>query len=234
MSTTTTTRQYGLKREQIFQIERCKVALINFMLRHPLGMPKYYAVCYYGKKFRKTCIHGDDQIDLTDGWQLSPQEYRKRWDRGEVLKTHKTISKFIHKCFGEEVPVWWFIERHSAQEDEWGNQIKKGSFHSNLFVGEIPDEAIQNPSPHLLPLFYKEDETGIPINMRNNDLENLKVLLLNACIRQAKWVGHHPSSLQISAVPPEEMNQTIGYCLKEITDSPESFNRVIDRENSYF
>ena len=85
-----------------------------------------------------------------------------------------------------------------------------------------------------MPLFYKEDEGGIPINMRAANLETLKLLLLNACIRQAKWVGKHPDSLFLSPVPAEEMEQTISYCMKEIDEKPESFNRVIDRKNSYF
>ena len=229
MTAVTTTRGYGERRQQLLMAQKAKEAVVNRMMGCPLGEPAYYAVCYYGKRFKP-----NPDLDVMDRWQLSPDELRKRWDRGETCRTHKTISNFIHKSFGDDVPVWWFLEKHNPETDEYGNKIKDGHYHSNLFVGTIPDLAIEEPSPHLMPLFYKEDEGGIPINMRAANLETLKLLLLNACIRQAKWVGHHPDSLFLSPVPAEEMEQTISYCMKEIDEKPESFNRVIDRKNSYF
>ena len=81
--------------------------------------------------------------------------YRKRWDREEVIKTHSFISRQIRKCFGD-IPLFWFINRHDNYEDAEG-VCKKGSFHSDLYIGEIPDEAIEDPSTALLPLFYAED-----------------------------------------------------------------------------
>ena len=227
--TSATTRGYGQRRQQLLMAQKAKEAVVNRMMSCPLGEPAYYAVCYYGKRFKP-----NPDLDVMDRWQLSPDELRKRWDRGETCRTHKTISNFIHKSFGDDVPVWWFLEKHNPETDEYGNKIKDGHYHSNLFVGTIPDLAIEEPSPHLMPLFYKEDEGGIPINMRAANLETLKILLLNACIRQAKWVGQHPDSLFLSPVPAEEMEQTISYCMKEIDEKPESFNRVIDRKNSYF
>ena len=224
-----TTRGYGERRQQLLMAQKAKEAVVNRMMSCPLGEPSYYAVCYYGKRFKP-----NPDLDVMDRWQLSPDELRKRWDRGETCRTHKTISNFIHKSFGDDVPVWWFLEKHNPETDEYGNKIKDGHYHSNLFVGTIPDLAIEEPSPHLMPLFYQEDEGGIPINMRAANLETLKLLLLNACIRQAKWVGKHPDSLFLSPVPAEEMEQTISYCMKEIDEKPESFNRVIDRKNSYF
>ena len=229
MTAVTTTRGYGERRQQLLMAQKAKEAVVNRMMGCPLGEPAYYAVCYYGKRFKP-----NPDLDVMDRWQLSPDELRKRWDRGETCRTHKTISNFIHKSFGDDVPVWWFLEKHNPETDEYGNKIKDGHYHSNLFVGTIPDLAIEEPSPHLMPLFYKEDEGGIPINMRAANLETLKLLLLNACIRQAKWVGQHPDSLFLSPVPAEEMEQTISYCMKEIDEKPESFNRVIDRKNSFF
>jgi len=68
-------------------------------------------------------------------------------------------------------------------------------------IGEIPDEAIEDPSTALLPLFYAEDQSGIPINMREVGIEALKQLLLEACIRDAKWARRHPNSLKLQSVP---------------------------------
>jgi len=224
-----TTIGYGYKAEQLRQTELAKAAVCRRMMNHPLGHPAYYGVCYYGKRFKP-----NPDLTAIDRWRLSPTEFRKRWDLSEVRKTQDTITKFINKSFGDDVPVYWFIEKHSPQTDEDGDDFKDGHYHSNIFVGEISDEAIEDPSPFLMPLFHKEDEAGIPISMRNASLPNLKLLLLNVCIRQAKWVGSHPSSLWLQAVPPEEMEQTISYCMKEINENPATFNRVIDKSSNHY
>jgi hypothetical protein len=208
-----------LTEEQI-KIDKIKDLLWKQTQNHPLGMPYYYAVLYYCKSFTGDLLDTDD--------------YRKRWDRGEVIKTHTFVSKNIRKCFGENVPLWWTIERHKDVTDEDGT-IKKGAFHSNLYIGSIADDAIENPSPSLMPLFYKEDECGIPINMRPADLEQLKILLLNACIRQSKWVGKHPNALNLSAVPADEMERTFHhYGLKTLNSNLDGLNYIIDWGNSSF
>ena len=209
---------YGLKQEELIKIDKVKKLITNQTINHPLGIPQYYAVLYYGKSF--------------DGEQLHSEQYRKRWDRNEVRRTHKFISKFIHKCFGDEVPLWWFINRHEDYEDEEGN-IKKGSFHSDLYIGEIKDEVIEDPKPQLMPLFYALDNSGFPIDSRPVGIEGKKLLLLEACIRQSKWVGKNPNSLKVSLVPPEEVEQTLHYGLKDLT-SLDELEKVVDWENSNF
>lgn len=182
-------------------------------------MPCYYGVLYYGKSF--------------SGDLLSSDLYNRRWKLSEVRKTHRFINGLIRKTFGEDIPIWWSIERHSDSIDDEGN-TKQGSFHSNLYVGAIKDDAVENPSPYLMPLFYREDECGIPINQRPVDSDNLKLLLLNACIRQAKWVGKHPNALNLSIVPPDEMERTFYYGLKEFNSSLDQMDVVIDFGNSSY
>jgi len=200
-------------------IDRIKTLLWKQTENHPLGMPYYYGVLYYGKSF--------------SGDVLSSELYNRRWRLSEVRKTHRFINGLIRKTFGEDIPIWWSIERHSERVDDEGN-TKEGSFHSNLYVGAISDDAVEEPPPYLMPLFYKEDECGIPINQRPVDMENLKLLLLNACIRQAKWVGKHPNALQLSMVPPEEMERTFFYGLKEFNSSLEQMDEVVDFGNSSY
>ena len=125
-----------------------------------------------------------------------------------------------------------FVYSEDDNEDPEGN-CKKGSFHTDLYIGEIPDEVIEDPSPALLPLFYKEDQSGIPINMREVGIEALKQLLLEACIRDAKWVGRHPNSLKLQSVPIEECSQTLDYGLKNITKL-DDFTQIVDWKNSSF
>ena len=50
---------------------------------------------------------------------------------------------------------------------------------------------------------------------------------------EAKWVGHHPNSLELQKVPVEEFSQTFDYGLKDITNLDDC-NQVIDWENSSF
>ena len=200
-------------------IDRIKDLLWKQTEAHPLGMPQYYGVLYYGKS--------------ANGGLLDSETYNRRWKLSEVRKTHRFINNLIRKSFGSDIPIWWSIERHSDYLSDEGD-TRKGSYHSNLYVGAISDDAIENPSPYLMPLFYKEDECGIPINMRNASIDTLKCLLLNACIRQAKWVGQHPNSLSLSIVPPEEMQQAFFYGLKDFTNSMEDMDKIIDFGNSSY
>ena len=85
-----------------------------------------------------------------------------------------------------------------------------------------------------MPLFYKEDDLGVPINMRAVDMENLTLLLLNACIRKPKWVGRHPDSLFLAVFTPDEMGATLRYGQKDITPDLDNFDQVIEWKNSSF
>ena len=61
----------------------------------------------------------------------------------------------------------------------------------------------------------------------------LKLLLLELCIREAKWVGKHPNSLKLQRVPIEEFSQTFDYGLKYKTNLDDC-NQVVDWQNSSF
>ena len=61
----------------------------------------------------------------------------------------------------------------------------------------------------------------------------LKLLLLELCIREAKWLGKYPNSLKLQRVPIEEFKQTFDYGLKDITKL-DDFNQLFDWENNSF
>ena len=208
-----------LTKNQVY-IDRIKELMWQQTLHHPLGMPQYYGVLRYSYSY-----------DITK--PLTKYQLRQRWDREQVKKTHEFVNKLIRKTFGSDIPIWWTIERDADSEDVEGN-TKKGMFHSNLYVGSINESVIENPSPYLMPLFYKEDESGIPINCRNVDMDSLKLLLLNACIRQSKWVGNHPRALFLADVPPEEMENTFMYSHKNFNSSMDAMLQVVDWDNSSF
>ena len=181
--------------------------------------PKYFVTCYYGRK--------------SDGSFLDQADYRKRWDRGQVKNTHRITRGHIHKCFGQ-VPMFWTIERHEDRHDPlWGDM--KGAFHSHLYIGEIDDVAIDDPTNYCKSLYFKWDYFGATINSSRVDGDNLKLLLLDACIRQSKWIGLYPSSLDIQIIKDDggfaSMIRTLHYGLKQINEE-DDLNKVIDWDHS--
>ena len=61
-------------------------------------------------------------------------------------------------------------------------------------------------------------QSGIPINTKEVGIDLFKRLLLEMCIREARWLGKHPNSLKLRKVPIEELEQTFDYELKDITN----------------
>ncbi len=57
----------------------------------------------------------------------------------------------------------------------------------------------------------------------------LKLLLLELCIREAKWIEKHPNSLKLQRVPIEEFSQTFDYGLKDITNWMTSIKYLIGK-----
>ena len=75
------TRSYALRQEESRMATKVTNVLIDQIMNHPLGSPEYFVTLYYGKSFT--------------GNQLDSEDYRKRWDRGEIKKTHRFIKKLI-------------------------------------------------------------------------------------------------------------------------------------------
>ena len=200
-------------------IDKIKSLMWKQVEEHPLGAPQYYCSLNYGYAF--------------DGGKLSNDEFFRRWDINQVKSTHSFINKLIRKTFGEDIAIWWFIHNHTDDVDDNGNVIK-GRFHSHMIMSGISDDAIENPSPYLMPLFYKEDECGIPINCRPLEIDNMKPLLLDACIRQSKWIGRKPQALKVDYVLPQEMETVFHYCARHFNSSLEQMDIHIDWENSSY
>ena len=177
--------------------------------------PKYFVTCFYGRS--------------TDGGYLTPDQYRKRFDREQVRNTHRFIRGHIHKCFGQ-VPMFWTIERHEDRHDPvWGDM--KGAFHSHLYLGEIDELAIDHPTNYLKALYFKRDYFGATINSNRINGDNLKLLLLDACLRQSKWIGLYPLSLDIQIINSAEELMTLHYGLKQVKQE-DDLNNVIDWDRS--
>ena len=202
--------------------------------------PKYFVTCYYGRSY--------------EGDYLKPDEYRKRWDRNEVRKTHKFIRGLIRKYLGD-VPMVFVIERHKETvHPVWGEM--KGAFHTHLYLGDVNksiaehyamgvvDEGIHELQleelslyPHMHDLLNQKDYFGCSINSGRRQDANLTELLIEYSIRQAKWVGKFPDSLDIQKIRSNafglDFKRTFHYGLKQI-DKEDDLNEVIDWKNSDF
>ena len=89
------------------------------------------------------------------------------------------------------------------------------------------------PYNSLVALLYKIDQASSPINIKEVGSDSFKRLLLEMCIREARWIGKHPNSLKLQKVPIEEFEHTFDYGLKDITKL-DDFNQVVDWQNSSF
>ena len=148
---------------------------------------------------------------LTDKWGFYYENYRR-----EITSLTRSIRKSS---------IW---ENNSLSPYAWGFFP-----YWSLYIGEIPNEAITTPSNALSTLLYKIDKSGIPINIKEVGIDSFKRLLLEMCIREARWIGKHPNSLKLQKVPIEEFEQTFDYGLKDITKL-DDFNQVVDWQNSSF
>jgi len=175
--------------DEMYRVDHVKDLLWKQIDGNSNGSARFYAVLYYGRSFK--------------GERLSPSVYQRRWKISEVKKTHTFIRKQLHKKFGNDLPLWFFLERHKPTKDHFGN-IKLGSFHTNLYIGDI------------------EMSTDSAVKQ------------LDMTLRLAKWVGQHPSSCFVEEVPPQEMQQTFMYSLKDINKSMDGFDILVDWENSDF
>lgn len=175
--------------DEMDRVDQVKSLLWKQIQDNPISTARFYAVLYYGRSY--------------DGDALTPEVYQRRWKIGEVKKTHSFIRRQLHKRFGDDLPLWFFLERHRPRRDCFGN-IRLGSFHTNLYIGEI----------------------NLP--------QHEAIKELDKTLRLAKWVGKHESSCFVDVIPPEEMEQTFMYSLKDINNSMDGFDFLVDWDNSDF
>ena len=184
--------------------------------------PDYFVTLYYGRSFR--------------GGYLSPSEYRKRWDKTEVRKTHKFIRSLLRKCF-PDIKMVFIMERHSETEHPTFGVVK-GAFHTHLYLAEVeqyvhlaPDQLLKKNEAlnKLMPYWIRWSiNTGkTPGHLHDISFE----YVLGKVIRTAKWVGSHPDSLDIQSIGHNEFKRTFHYGLKQI-DSEDDLNERIDWHHS--
>jgi hypothetical protein len=175
--------------DEMYRVDQVKDLLWKQLDNNSRGSARFYAVLYYGKSYT--------------GGTLPSSIYHRRWKIDEVKKTHSFIKKQLNKRFGDGLPLWFFLERHKPRKDPFGN-IRLGSYHTNLYIGDI----------------------NLP--------DDIAIKELDKTLRLAKWVGQHENSCVVEAIPPEEMEQTFMYSLKDINNSMDGFDFLVDWYNSDF
>ena len=79
-------------------------------------------------------------------------------------------------------------------------------YQFDLYIGHIEDKAIEQPSKFLSTLIFNTKQSGESINIDKIGIDSAKKLLLERCIRKAKWVGNHKNSLRVDPFPIEEFS----------------------------
>lgn len=153
-----------------------------------------------------------------EGFRLPYSEIKKYWIKEEVEKTCVLIYNMLKEAFGMD-GVWIFIERHTPLYDEEGDLIREGRFHLNIITSSISDSAIEEPNRKCRRLFLQDGRIkGVPIRdcVYNEDLEDLKIDLFDACIRQANWVNRYNYAVKTQMLyEPTDLQETVFYCLKD-------------------
>jgi hypothetical protein len=150
------------------------------------------------------------------GCKLPISQVRKYWDKQEVEKTCILLRNMLKETFSIE-RTYFFVERHADLLDEDGETQKKGRFHINLVATTIADQIIEDPSRKVKRLLRGNGRLGVPIeNQVYEDLEDLKIDLFNACLRQADWVNKWSGSVLTQWMDgPTDAEAVVQYSLKD-------------------
>ena len=163
------------------------------------------------------------------GVKLPPSIIRKFWDKEETIKTARRLHRALHETFNMD-GIWTFCERHEDQLDEYDDVLSKGRFHLNIISSNIKDHIIEEPKYKVKRLMYDENRMNIPIkDMVYNDLDDLKIALIDACIMRASdWVNQYQHSIKTQLLEePIDLDNTIRYCLKEYVKGKTDFTDVV-------
>tara|TARA_B100000579_G_scaffold183697_1_gene149629 strand:- start:130 stop:882 length:753 start_codon:yes stop_codon:yes gene_type:complete len=189
-----------------------------------------------------------------------------RWDfynLTSVKKTHRMIYRMLKEAFKVD-KIYMFSERHKPQEHHYyealslpakkgclnpefqiGNVKHKGRFHTNIIMSHIKNERVKKPNSKCKRLFKTnvEYDNRKPININTkvmlqqyNNIQDLKVDLINACIEQPDWVcENEKNNIKTQVLKrPIDVKKVLHYCMKECYEKGTDFTEVVDFNNSDF
>lgn len=188
----------------------------------------FYSVIHYGN-------YGDDGILLD--WEERKWMYNKE----EIRRVHRYLRRLLKEHFKVEC-LYFTLERHQSSYErieegphlQYGDE-RKGKYHSNILISPISDDLLENPHSKLSRLWEEPGRMGIPIHslQYNEDLIDLKIDLINSCLRKCPWVNRYTPSVKTQVLEtPEDLWNVGHYSLKDITQLGMDFLDVLDWENS--
>jgi len=202
--------------------------LIVKNIQEVTGKKWFYSVIHYGN-------YGNDGVLLDWG------ERRWMYNKEEVKKVHRFLRRLLREHFKVEC-IYFTLERHQSTYErieegphlQYGDELK-GKYHTNILISPISDDLLENPHSKLSKLWDEPGRMNIPIHplQYNEDLIDLKIDLINSCLRKCPWVNRFRPSVKTQVLEtPEDLWNVGHYSLKDITQLGLDFMEVLDWENS--
>ena len=188
----------------------------------------FYSVIHYGDW---------DNDGNRREWNEMKGLYHHHYMKG-VHRRHRNI---LREHFSRNICLFFTMERHKSKLErievgkylQYGDE-REGKYHTNLLIGPITDQQIEEPKSKLKRLWNTPGTLGIPISHHPyNDLTDLKIDLINSCLRLHPDVNRYSHSVKTSVLRrPQDLLNTGHYSLKDITRKGLDFMEVLDTDNS--
>ena len=184
-----------------------------------------------GQWFYSVIHYGDwDNDGNRREWDEMKGLYHSHYMKG-VHKRHRNI---LREHFSRNICLVFTLERHKSKKErievgkylQYGDE-RNGKYHTNLLIGPITDQLIEEPKSKLKRVLNTLSHHPY------NDLTDLKIDLINTCIRLHPDVNKYGHSVKTQVLTrPQDLLNTGHYSLKDITKKGLDFMEVLDTENS--
>tara|TARA_B100000902_G_C27213001_1_gene865455 strand:- start:490 stop:1158 length:669 start_codon:yes stop_codon:yes gene_type:complete len=189
----------------------------------------FYSVIHYGD-------YGNDGIRKE--WEEMRWMYNKTH---MTYKVHPFLKRLLKEHFKNEC-IYFTLERHQGNQEkiedgphlQYGD-TREGKYHTNILISPISDNLIENPHSKLSRLWEEPGRMGLPIHslQYGEDLIDLKIDLINSCLRKCPWVNRYTPSVKTQVLEDvEDLFNTGHYTLKDISRKGLDFMDVLDTHNS--
>ena len=188
----------------------------------------FYSVIHYGD-------YGND--GLIRDWD----DRRWLYNLEHMRHVHHRHRNSLREHFGRQICLFFTMERHKSSYErieeglyvQYGDE-KKGKYHTNLIIGPITDQQIEEPKSKLKRLWDTPGRIGVPISSNYyDDVTDLKIDLINSCLRLHPDVNRYDPSVKTQVLEGiDDLDFVKHYSLKDVTRKDLDFMEVLDTDNS--
>ena len=172
---------------------------------------------------------------------LDWEERKWMYNKEEVRRVHRYLRRLLREHFRVEC-LYFTMERHQSSLErieegphlQYGDE-RKGKYHTNILISPISDNLLEEPHSKLSKLWNEPGRMGIPIHslQYDEDLIDLKIDLINSCLRKCPWINRYGPSVKTQVLDsPDDLWNVGHYSLKDITQLGIDFIDVLDWDNS--